>query len=76
MTIVLDPVAEQRLQELAAEAGCEPSELAQEALSAYIAHMKSLAAELRDGEESTEREGWLTHDEVFERLNHRLQKTA
>jgi len=34
------------------------------------------AADLREGEESAEREGWLTNEEVFERLSRRLRKTA
>jgi hypothetical protein len=38
--------------------------------------MEGLMADLREGEESAERDGWLTQEEVFERLNHRLRKTA
>jgi hypothetical protein len=42
----------------------------------FFDHLDGLAAELREGEESAEREGWLTNEEVFERLNRRLVKTA
>ena len=51
-------------------------ELGQQAIDRYLDHIETLTADIREGEESAEREGWLTHDEVFENLHKRLLKTA
>ena len=48
----------------------------EEMMDRFFDRLDGLAAELREGEESAEREGWLTDEEVFERLNRRLVKTA
>jgi predicted transcriptional regulator len=76
MTIDLTPEEEQRLEQLAAESHRTPEAVAQEFFQGYLRHMGELAEAVREGEESAEREGWLTHDEVFERLNGRLTKAA
>ena len=76
MDVHLTPAQEQRLEQLAVQSNRTPDELAREALDGYLTHIESLAAAVREGEESAERDGWLTHEEVFERLNKRLQKTA
>ena len=76
MTIDLTPAQEQRLGQMAADANRTPEELAAEALSRFLRYREDLAADVREGEESAEREGWLSNDEVFERLNRRLLKTA
>jgi predicted transcriptional regulator len=76
MTIDLTPAQEQRLGQIAADANRTPEELAAEALSRFLRYTEALAADVREGEESAEREGWLSNDEVFERLNRRLLKTA
>jgi predicted transcriptional regulator len=76
MTLHLTPALEQRLEHLAAQSNSTPDELAQEAISGYLAHIEALNAEVREGEESAEKDGWLTHEEVFERLHKRLHKTA
>ena len=76
MTLHLTPALAQKLQHFASQTERTPDDLAQEAVDGYLSYLETLAAEVRDGEESAEREGWLTHDEVFERLNKRLLKTA
>ena len=76
MVIHLTPALEQRLEHLAAEVHRTPDELAQEALDSYLAHVEALSAEIREGEESADREGWLSNEEVFARIKQRLLKTA
>jgi predicted transcriptional regulator len=76
MSIQLTPALEQQLDQIAAETDRTTSDLVQETLDDYVKHVASLTADVREGEESAEREGWLTHEEVFERLNKRLLKTA
>jgi predicted transcriptional regulator len=72
MAVQLKPEQEQRLREAALRLGVTPEEM----MDRFFDHLDGLAAELREGEESAEREGWLTNEEVFERLNRRLVKTA
>jgi predicted transcriptional regulator len=76
MAISLTPALEQRLEHLAAEIHRTPDELAQEALDSYMHHIEGLTASVREGEQSAEREGWLSHEEVFARLNKRLREIA
>jgi len=76
MSIHLTPALEQQLDQIAAETNRTTSDLVQEALDDYVKHVACLTAEVREGEESAERDGWLTHDEVFERLNRRVLKSA
>jgi hypothetical protein len=72
MAVQLKPEQEQRLREAALRLGVTPEEM----MDRFFDHLDGLAVELREGEESAEREGWLTNEEVFERLNRRLVKTA
>jgi len=76
MTVHLTPELEQRLQRRLPPLSSRAEDVAQEAVHSYLNHIEELAAAVREGEESAEREGWLTHEEVFERLNERLLKTA
>ena len=76
MTVHLTPELEQLFQQRAAATQQSAEDVAQEAVHSYLNHVEELAAAVRKGEESAEREGWLTHEEVFERLNERLLKTA
>jgi predicted transcriptional regulator len=76
MPLHLPPELEQRLAQLAAQTDRTPEELALEALESYLIHVESLIADVREAEESAGREGWLTHEEVFKRLNKRLLKPA
>jgi predicted transcriptional regulator len=76
MNVHLTAAQEQRIGQLAADTHRSAEEIAQEALTCYLRHVDTLATAVREGEESAERKGWLTHDEVFERLNQRLLKTA
>ena len=76
MAIQFTPDQEQRLNQLAATSNRTADELAQEAISGYLNHVESLITAVREGEESAERDGWIPHEEVFERLNKRLLKSA
>jgi predicted transcriptional regulator len=76
MTIDLTPEQEQKLGALAAASHRTPEAIAQEVFQGYLLHVAELTEAVREGEESAEREGWLTHDEVFDRLGKRLLKTA
>jgi predicted transcriptional regulator len=76
MAVQFKPGQEERLQQIAVERGVPLEQVLAEVLDGYLDHMQGLMADLREGEESAERDGWLTHEEVFERLNHRLAKTA
>jgi predicted transcriptional regulator len=76
MTVHLTAAQEQRLEHLAAQSERSSDELAQEAIDKFLEYKEGLIAAVREGEESAEREGWLSHEEVFERLDKRLHKTA
>jgi predicted transcriptional regulator len=76
MAVHLTTEQEERLTKLAAETGMTGEELGQQVVERYIRHIDTLIADVREGEESAEHEGWLTHDEVFENLHKRLLKTA
>jgi hypothetical protein len=55
MTVQLKPEQEERLREAALRLGVTPEEM----IDRFFDHLDGLAAELREGEESAEREGWL-----------------
>jgi len=76
MSIQLTPDLEQRLNQMATALNRTANDLVEEAMNGYVNHITSLAAQVREGEESAERVGWLTHNDVFERLNQRSIKTA
>jgi len=76
MTVNLTPALEHDLEQLAIECNSTPTALAQQAVEEYVQHMKQLTAEVHEGEESAEREGWIPHEEVFDQLRKRLRKTA
>jgi predicted transcriptional regulator len=76
MTIELTPEQHNRLEQIAIASSQSPEEIAALGLTSYLRHLDDLTAAVREGEESAEREGWLTTDEVFERLYQRLPRTA
>ena len=76
MTLELPPALEQRLEHLATQGGRTPAELAQEAIDLYLQHVELLTTEVREAEEKADREGWLTSEEVLQRIQTRFQKTA
>jgi predicted transcriptional regulator len=76
MTLQLTPAQEKKFQELAAASDRSASELVEEVISQYLDEVEIQASELREAEESAERDGWLTTDEVFARLNLNFRKTA
>lgn len=76
MAVQLTPALEHELQKLAEECACTVDQLAQGALESYTAYLAQLTRDVQEGEASAERDGWLTTEEVFERLNRKLLKTA
>jgi predicted transcriptional regulator len=76
MAVHLKPEQEERLKQMAAERGVPVEQVFAELLDRIFDRVDGLAADLREGEESAEREGWLTQEEVFEGLRHRPAKTA
>jgi predicted transcriptional regulator len=74
MTLELTPALEQRFEHLAQATGRSTNELVEDAISRYLDEIEMRTAEVREAEESAERDGWLSTDEVFARLN--LRKTA
>jgi predicted transcriptional regulator len=76
MTVHLTDAQEKQLDHLAALTQRSKDEIAQEALDSYLRHIEALTAEVREGEESAQAEGWLSHDDVFDRLKKHLPKTA
>ena len=76
MAIQLTPVLEQSLQRLAAMTNQTVDEVAQEAVEAYLKKIEILTAAVNEAEATADRDGWLTHEEVFERLDKRLMKSA
>jgi len=76
MAIHISSVLEQRLADLAGSRHCELDALVSEVLDAYLTHVEGLTANVREAEEFADREGWVPHEEVLARFNHRLQKSA
>jgi predicted transcriptional regulator len=76
MTVHLTPAQEQRLEYLAAQTARSADELAQEAIDKFLNYREALIAAVREGEESAQQDGWLNHEEVIDRINKRLPKTA
>ena len=74
MKLQLTPAQEQRFAHLAEATGRPTSELVEEVISRYLDEIVMRTNEVREAEASAERDGWLTTDEVFARLN--LRKTA
>lgn len=73
MALQLTPDLEQRLEHLAAESHCSPDELAQEALDRFVSYREDLLATLQQARESADRDGWLTSEEVLERIAKRFK---
>lgn len=76
MSIQLSPVLEERLEHLAAVTNQTAEEVAKEAIEAYLKRIDMLTAAVNEAEATADRDGWLTHEEVFERLDKRLLKSA
>jgi predicted transcriptional regulator len=76
MTLQLTPALEQRLEHLASQGRRTPEELAREVISEYLEHVETLSAEVREAEEEADRAGWLTAEQVLERIENRFRKMA
>jgi predicted transcriptional regulator len=74
MALQLTPAQEQSFEHLAQVTGRPVNELVEEVISSYLDEIEMRTAEVREAEESAERDEWLTTDEVFAGLN--LRKTA
>ncbi len=73
MALQLTPALEQRLEHLAAETNRSPADLAHEAITSYLQHIETLALDVREGDESAERDGVLSTAQVMERITKRYQ---
>jgi len=71
MTLHLTSAQERKLQDFAAQSDRTPDELAQTAVDRYLSYLEELAAAVREGEESAEREGWIPHEQVVARIKQR-----
>ena len=76
MSLQLTPALEQRLGHLAEQTHRSLDELAHEAIDLYLQHIELLTVEVREAEEEADREGWLTSEEVLQRIQTRFQKSA
>lgn len=76
MAVHLTPAQEQRLEHLAAQTARSSDELAQEAIDKFLNYREALITAVREGEQSAEQDGWLSHEEVVDRISKRLSKTA
>ena len=76
MAIEITPALTARLESLASELHRPVEEIAVEAIDGYLRRIEVLTAEVREGEQSAATHGWLTTDEVFDRLHSRLRKIA
>ncbi len=76
MTLELTPALQEELEKLAVEAGSTPSAIEQKAVEEYVVYTRQLAEDVREAEEEADRDGWISHKEVFEEIFARLRKTA
>jgi predicted transcriptional regulator len=73
MAVHLTAALEQDLHHLAAESNSTADELAQRALEDFVAYRKDLNEAVRRGDADIAAGRVLDHEEVFARLNARLQ---
>jgi predicted transcriptional regulator len=76
MTLHLTPALEQRLAHLAESGGRTPDELAQEAIDQYLLNIDRLTADVEEAEDQADHQGWLTSEEVLQRIEQRFRKSA
>ena len=76
MTLQLTPAQEETFERIAAATGRPANELVEQAISQYLDEIEIQIGELQEAEATAERDGWLTTDEAFARLNLNFQKTA
>lgn len=76
MTIALTREQEQGIHQLAAASDRSPEALVQDAVDSYLLHSQMLAEAVREGEESADREGWISSEDVLARLQRRFAKSS
>ena len=69
MALHLTPALQERLEHLASEAHRSPDDLAQEVMENYLTEQEDLRAALHEAEDQIDRGEFLTHEEVFARIN-------
>jgi len=72
MSIQLTPALEQDLQHLAAQSNTTADDVAQRALEDYVAYRRDLNEAVRRGDEDIAAGRLFTHEEVFARIEARL----
>lgn len=73
MEVHFPPELEAKLATSAAQQGREPAELVQDAVSRYFEEERRFVEAVRIGEEALERDDFLTHEEVGQRLRRFLE---
>ena len=72
MLLELTPELVQRLRQLSEEMQSSPDELAQKALKDFVSEQEERLASLRTAEEEADRIGWLTSEQVLDRISKRF----
>jgi predicted transcriptional regulator len=73
MAVQLKPEQEERLQQLAAQAGVTADEYLQQQVDSLLEYQEDLAAAVKRGDEDIAAGSLLTNEEVFARLEKRLK---
>jgi predicted transcriptional regulator len=73
MAVQLKPEQEERLQQLATQAGVTADEYLQEQVGLLLEYQEDLAAAVKRGDEDIAADRLLTNEEVFARLERRLK---
>ena len=73
MTLQLTSELEQRLAQVAEQTHRSTDELAQEAIDRFLTYREGLIAAVREADESAERDGVLTSEEVLARITARYR---
>jgi predicted transcriptional regulator len=74
MPLHLTPELEQRLQQLAAQSGRTPEQLAQEALDLFLTEQEEILAAIQEGDDDIASGNVLPHEEVVARFEKRFSK--
>jgi predicted transcriptional regulator len=74
MPLHLTPELEQRLEQVAAQSGRTPEELAHEALDRFVTEQEEILAAIQEGDDDIAAGRVLDHEEVVARFEKRFSK--